>query len=177
MADVSLAEDDHLFPVFHLAVPVHIHAVHKNLIVKFPLHLGHVHHVPVRQLLKLLIVDVCPVHGEDLIMLVMARRKHEGVVGGSGREADVTWHALIGMYDGMDLDAAFLLTRPGMPAHALEDGVGEQRNGGGVYDTQPLYPLLAAVSPAVRRKPALVPLVQVAVYFLEELLRPPGIRI
>ena len=60
-------------------------------------------------------------------MLVMARRKHEGVVGGSGCEANVTWHALIGMYDGMDLDAAFLLTRLGMPAHTLEYGVGEQR--------------------------------------------------
>lgn len=89
----------------------------------------------------------------------------------------ITLHALIGMYDGMDLDAAFLFARLGMPAHALEDGVGEQRYCGGVYDAQPLYPLLAAVSPAVRRKPALVPLVQVAVYFLEELLRPPGIRI
>ena len=53
-------------------------------------------------------------------MLVMARRKHEGVVGGSGCEVNVTWNALIGMYDGMDLDAAFLLPRPGMPAHALK---------------------------------------------------------
>ena len=67
MVDVSLAKDDHLFPVFHLAVLVHIHTVHKNIIVKLLLHLGHVHHAPGRQLLKLLIVDVCPVHGEDLI--------------------------------------------------------------------------------------------------------------
>ena len=33
------------------------------------------------------------------------------------------------------IDAAFLLSRPGMPANSLENGIGEQRDGSGIDDS------------------------------------------
>ena len=76
--------------------------------------------------------------------------EHEGVIGGSGGKPDIAVYALIGMDDGMDLDAALLLPRLRVTPHTLENGVGEKRDGGGINDPEPLNPLLRAVSSAVR---------------------------
>ena len=58
-------------------------------------------------------------------------------------------NALVGMYVGMHLDAAFLLSGLGMHSHALVAEVREERDGSGIYDLKPGEPLgslpLAAV--------------------------------
>jgi len=48
-----------------------------------------------------------------------------------------------------------------MPPDTLENGVGKEGDCGGIDDSELFYPPLAAVSSAVRRKSALVLLVQV----------------
>ena len=41
------------------------------------------------------------------------------------------------MYVGMHLESAFLLACLGMPSYALEDKVGEKRDGRGIDDLKP----------------------------------------
>ena len=53
------------------------------------LHFGNVNHIPFREFLEFLVVDVCPVEGHNLIMLEMTGSKHEGVVGGCRGKLDI----------------------------------------------------------------------------------------
>ena len=78
-------------------------------------------------------------------------------------------NALVGMDDGMNLDAALLLPRLRVAAYALEYNVGKQGHGREVNNPQPFHPFLSAVMAAVRRKFVLVRLVKVTVNVLEEL--------
>ena len=64
-----------------------------------------------------------------------------------------------------------------MTSYTLEDDVGEQRNGCGVNDSEPLDPLFRTITSAVRGKNVSIGGIQVAIHFLKELLRPPGICI
>ena len=125
MADTALPEHHHLLTVFHQPLPVHIHAVCQHLVLEAFLHLGDIDDVPLRKFLKLLVVDIRTVQGNDLLMLEMAGGEHEGIVGGGGGELHVTMHSLVCVNDGMHLYATFLLSRLGMPSHALEDDVRE----------------------------------------------------
>ena len=107
----------------------------------------------------------------------MTRCKHKGVVGGCGGKLHITVNALVGMNDGMDFYATFLLSCLRMAAYALEYDVGKQGYGRGINNPQPFHPFLRAVTAAVRRKFVLVRLVKVAVNILEELLRASGVGI
>ena len=127
-----------------------MHTVHKHLIIEVFLHLGDIDYSSVGQLLKLGIVDVGAVHCRYLVLLIMAWREHERVVGSSRRVLYITWHTLIGVYHCMNLDAAFLLSRFGMTSHSLENGIGEQCHGRRIDDAQPFYPFFRTVTPAVR---------------------------
>lgn len=77
-----------------------------------------------------------------------------------------------GRYDGFVADV--LLTSSSNKYREpvfLEDGVGEQRDSGGVNDPQAFYPFLRSIASAVRGKFVLVGPVQVMVHLLKELLR------
>ena len=78
---------------------------------------------------------------------------------------------------GMDLDSSFFLSRLRMSSHALENEVGEQRDGRGVYDLQPFEPCRNLPAPAVRGKFVLVGGIQIPVYGLEDTLLAAGIGI
>ena len=125
MADTALSEHHHLLTVFHQPLPVHIHAVCQHLILEVFLHLGDIDNISLGQFLKLLIVDICTVKGNNLPVLEMAGGEHEGVVGSGGGELHVTMYSLVCMNDGMHLYATLLLSCLGMTSHALEDDVRE----------------------------------------------------
>ena len=102
---------------------------------------------------------------------------YEAVVGGRRREADVRRHPLVGVYVGVDLDAALLLSCLRMPPRALEDEVGEERDGGRVDDLQPFQPRWNLPAPAVRGKFIPVGGIQITVYGLKDTLLATGIGV
>ena len=106
MVDVIPVEYDHLLPVFHLSVRVHVHTVHKCLISEILLHFGNLHHALVREFLELPVIDVSPVHGDNLFMVVIIRGRHERVIGCGRGKLYVAQPSLIGVYDGVYFDAA-----------------------------------------------------------------------
>lgn len=59
-------------------------------------------------------------------MLVIILCKHERVIGCGRGELSVARHSLIGVYDGVYLDAAILLASLGMPPDTLEYSVGKK---------------------------------------------------
>jgi len=177
MVDTALPEHRHLLTVFHQSIFVHIHAVYQHLVLEVFLHLGDIDDISLCQLLKLLIVDICTVQGNDLLMLEMAWGEHEGIVGSGRGELHVTMYSLVCMNDGMHLYATLLLSRLRMPSHALEDDVGEQGYRGGIDDSQTFYPFLRTIASAVRRKFVLIALVKVVVNVLKEFLRASGVRV
>ena len=81
----------------------------------------------------------------------MARSEHERVIGRRRSEPHVAGDTLVGVYDRVYLDAALLLSGPGMSADTLENGIGEQRNGRGINDSKLLYPFFRTIASAVRR--------------------------
>ena len=172
-----LPEDDVLYPVLHQPVPVLVHRVADGLVGEVLLHLRDVDDPVAGELLELGVVDVCPVDGQDVAPVVVGGAEHEAVVRGCSREADVGGDALVGMYVGVHLHASLLPARLRMPAHALEDEVGEERDGGGVEYLQAAEPLRHLPLPAVRGKLFLVGGVQVAVYRLEDVLAAAGVRV
>ena len=119
---------------------MHVHDVAFRLIDQFFLHFRDICHLPPREFLELGIVNISPVQCDDVPTGVVRRSQHEAVVGCSRGKPDVRRHTLVGMDVGMNLDAPFLLSRLRMPAHTLEDEVGEQRDGGGVDDLQAFKP-------------------------------------
>ena len=74
------------------------------------------------------------------------------------------------MYDRVYLNTALLLSCFGMTSYTLEDDVGEQRNGCGVNDSEPLDPLFRTITSAVLGKNVSIGGIQVAIHFLKELL-------
>ena len=173
----GLGEGNVLDAALHEPVTVHVHHVALGLVGQVLLHLGDVGHAQAGQFLKFAVVDIGPVHGHDVTAAIMRRGEHEAVVGGCRSELHVTWHALVGMDDGVYLDAAFLLTALGMAACALEDQVGEQRDRRGIENLEAFHPFCRATLAAVRGKFLAVTLVQVAVDGLEDALGPAGIRV
>ena len=109
-----------------------MHTVHKYLIIEIFLHLGDIDDTAVCQFLEFGLVAVGAVHRRYRIMAVMARSEHEGVVCRSRCELHVTRHTLVGAYNRMNFDAAFLLSGLRMTSDTLENGVGEQRDGRGI---------------------------------------------
>ena len=156
MIDVSLPENNHLLTVFHQPVGILIHAVHQDIVFQALLHLCDIDDFPLREFLKFLVVDIRTVEGHNLFMAEMSVSEHERVICRRGGKLDIKVYALIGMNDGMNLDAFLLLPCLGMPTHTLENYVGEQCYGGGVNDSQPFHPFLRAITTAVRRKLLLV---------------------
>ena len=73
----ALSEYHHLLTVLHLSLRIHFHTVDLRLIAQAFLLFCHVHHVPVREFLELLIVDVCPVHGDNFLVLIVCGGQHE----------------------------------------------------------------------------------------------------
>ena len=177
MVDTALPEHHHLLTIFHQPILVHIHAACQYLVFEIFLHLGDIDDVPLGQFLKLFIVDICTIQGNDFIMLEMAGSEYEGIVGSGRGELHVTVNSLVCMNDGMHLYATLLLSRLGMTAHALEDDVREQGYRGGIDDSQTFYPFLRTIASAVRRKFVLIGLVKVTVHVLKELLRASGVHI
>ena len=156
-----LREGHMLFPVLHQSRRGHVHPVALDGVHEAFLHLRDVGHAPFGELLELGVVDVRPVDGQDVPLCIVGRDKHEAVVGGRRREADVRRHPIVGVYVGVDLYAAFLPARFRMPSRALEKQVGEQRDCRGVYDLEAVQPLRHLPLPAVRGKLALIRGVQV----------------
>jgi len=78
---------------------------------------------PLGHLLEFLVVDVGPVHCKDVACRQLVRCKQEMVVLGSGSELDVTRNTLVGVDDGMHLDASFLLACLRIASHTLENEV------------------------------------------------------
>ena len=176
-----LPEDDMPYPVLHQPVTVLVHRVAEGLVGEVPLHFRDVDDPIAGEFLELGIVDICTVDGKDVAPVVVGGAEHEAVVRG-GREADVRGHSLVGMYVGVHLHATLLHAtllpaRLRMPAHALEDEVGEERDGGGVEYLQADKPLRNLPLPAVRGKLVLVGGVQVAVRRLEDVLAAAGVRV
>ena len=126
MADFIPTEHNHLLPVFLFPGSIHLHTVYKCLISEIHLHSCNIHHAFVREFLKLPAIDVSPAHGNNLFMLVIIRCKHERAIGCGRSELYVARHSLIGMYEGMHLDAAFLPARLRMTSDTLEYSVGEK---------------------------------------------------
>lgn len=62
MVDFTLAENDKQLTVLYI-LQRHLHETKKYLVSEAFLHLGDIHHVPVSQFLKLLIVDIGSAHG------------------------------------------------------------------------------------------------------------------
>ena len=169
-----LVEDDVLHTALHQSPGMHIHCVAHRLIDKALLHLGDVYHLSLGEFLKLGIVDIRPVQCDDVTAGVVGRAQHEAVAGGCRGEAYVRRNALVGVDVGMDLDTSLLLPRLGMPAHPLEDEVGEQRDGRGVDDLQTLEPCRYLPASAVRGKLILVGGIQITVYGPKDNLPPDG---
>ena len=71
----------------------------------------------------------------------------------------------------------FLLPCPGMPPNALENGIGEQRDGRGINDAKLFYPFFRTIASAVRGKNVFIDIIQIAVYLFKETLRASGIRV
>lgn len=128
MADVIPAEHNHLLPVFHFPVSIHLHTVYKCLISEILLHFCNIHHAFFREFLKFPVIDVSPVHSDNLFMLIIIRCKHERVISCGRGELYIARHSLIGMYDRVHLDAALHPARLRMPSDTLEYRVGEKRN-------------------------------------------------
>ena len=80
----------------------------------------HIYYPSSCQLLKLCIVNVGTVQGQDISTVIYRWHKHKTVVGGSRSEADIRWHGFIGMYVDMHLYTSLLLPAIGMPACTLE---------------------------------------------------------
>ena len=108
------------------------------------------YHISPGQFLELGIVDVCPVQRDDVPIGIVGGAEHETVVGGSRGEANVRRHSLIGVDVGVNLNSAFFLSCLRMASHALEYEVGEERNGRGIYDLQPMEPFGNLPAAAVR---------------------------
>ena len=121
MVDFALPEHYHLLAIFHQPLLAHIHAACQYLVLEVFLHLGDIDDVPLRKFLKLPVVDIRTVHGNDFAMLEMAGRKHEGIICGGGGEPDVPMNSLVFVNDGMHFYATLLLSRLGMTTHALEN--------------------------------------------------------
>lgn len=137
-------------PVLHVSVLRHQHGVALGLIYEALLHLGHIDDSASGKLPGLGVVDVGPVDGEDVILHIIGGLRHEAVVGGRRREADVGRDTLVGVNARMHLDPAFLLSGLGMPADSLGQEVGEEAYRGGVNDPQPSGPFGVLAFPAAR---------------------------
>ena len=172
-----LSEDDELHAVFHRSLGMHVHDIAFRLIDQVFLHLRDVGHFPSAEFLELGVVNVCPVQCDDVAAGIVRGTQHKAVVGGCRGEADVRRNALVGVDVGMHLDSALLLPCLRMPAHTLEDEVGEQRDGRRVDDLQAFQPCRDLPASAVRGKFALIGGIQVPVYGLKDALLAAGIGI
>ena len=105
MIDLILTEHHDLLPIFHKSLRLLAHTVNKHPLIEVFLHLGDIDNISLGQFLKLLIVDICTVKGNNLPVLEMAGGEHEGVVGSGGGELHVTMYSLVCMNDGMHLYA------------------------------------------------------------------------
>lgn len=114
------------------------------------LHFGDIHHASVGGFLEFGIVDICTVKCHYLVVAAMARGKHKGESLMAAEVNCTSQGPLVGVYDRVFFDAAFLLSRPGLPANSLENGIGEQRDGCGIDDSELLYPSFRAIASAVR---------------------------
>ena len=153
----------------------HVHRVRDGLEDEVLLHFRDINNTPPGQLLELRVVNVSPVHGDDVPGGVVGWHEHEAVAGSRRSEAYVRRHALVGVDVHMDFQSAFLLSRFRMAADALEHEVGEQRYRGGVDDLQAFEPRGHPPPAAVRGKLVLVPVVQAEVGEAEHTLRPAGV--
>ena len=172
-----LREDHMLYPVRHKATGRHHHLVFLDIIDEVLLHLGDVDDATPCQFRKLRIVDIRPVYGEDVPVLIVGGLEHEAVVRGRGGESHVGRHPLVGMDVGVHLQPALLLSRLRMAPRAFEQEVREEAYCRGVYDLQPAEPFRSLPLSAVRRKFTPIGGIQVAVCRLEDRLRPSGVRI
>ena len=119
------------------------------------LHLRDIDDAALRHLLKLRIVDVGTIPGNDIPPVQRGRQEHKRVIGGCGSEADVRWNSLVGLDYTVHFDTPFLFTCFGMSAHAFEEQVGEEGNRCEVDYLQPFHPfrfIFSCAQPAVRRK-------------------------
>lgn len=146
----ALAEDDHLLPAFHEAFRVLEHEVDKRLVFEILLHLCDIHHAIVGEFLEFCVVDTGTVHSDNVVMRVMPRGEHEGIVRGGGGELYVARHVLVAFEYGVNLYPALLPACLGMASGPLEYGVGKQCDGCRIYNPEPLYPCCRVVTAAVR---------------------------
>ena len=155
----------------------HVHRVGNGLIDKFFLHFSDINDTPPGQFLELRVINIGPVHGDDLPGGVVGRREHEAVVGRRRSETYIRGYTFVGVDVHVDFQAAFLPARLRVAAHSLEHEVGEQRYRGGVDDLQAFEPGRHLPPAAVRGKLLLVPVVEAAVNEAENLLRPAGVGV
>lgn len=102
-----LGEGDMLYPHLHKPVGSLPHTVLLDGELQGFLHFCYVCHLSLRELFKLLIVNICPVHGHDVAFVQRGGLEHERIVRGGRCEPYVRWHALIGIrkYASADIEA------------------------------------------------------------------------
>ena len=117
------SECDVLYSHLHKPVGRLIHGIAFYRVFERLFQLGDVYHAAPRKLFEFLIVDIGAVHRQYIAFGEICGLEHEGVVGGCRCEPYVRRHSLVGVYDSMNLDAAFLFPAFGMASHAFEQQV------------------------------------------------------
>ena len=129
------------------------------------------------EFLELGIINVCPVHGHYIAIVKTGGLEHEGIIGCSRSKPDGRGHALVGVNDRMNFDSSFLAACLRMSAHYIEDKVGKQGYGRGVYYLETFHPFRGLPRAAVRGKYLSVGAIQMPVYALEYSLWTPLVGI
>ncbi len=104
----------------------------------------------VRQFLEFGIIDIGAVKSDYLVVVVMARSKHEESLVAAEVNCTSQGTPSLAMYYRVYLDTSLLLSRLGVSANTLENSVGEQCDCSGIDNPKLLYPLFRAVASAVR---------------------------
>lgn len=125
-----LGEGDMLFADLHKSFRGLVHRVWEYGISDVFLHLRDINDSPFCQFLKLLIVNIGPVYGQNVPLIQGSGFQHERVIGGCGSELNVRGDALVSVDDSMRLYTAFLPVCFRMTADTFEYQVGEKRDGG-----------------------------------------------
>ncbi len=142
--------------MFHHPFRGHIYHIFKGFVPEILLHLGDIRHAGFRHFLKLGIVDISSVKGQDIAAVVVGGAEHKGVPLCRRGETNVGGHKLVGMNVGVNFDAALLFPGLRMPPDTFENEIGEERNGRRIDDLQAFDPLWTPASSAVRGKHVLI---------------------
>ena len=104
-----LSEGNSLYTNLHHPFRRLTHDVLLYRVLQVLLHLRDIDDAALRHLLKLSIVDIGTIQGNDIPPVQRGRQEHKRVVGGCGSEADVRWNSLVGLDYTVYFDTPFFL--------------------------------------------------------------------